>query len=52
MGQLGPPKLLFLVWIKNKFSNHLYLGWGIPMPNLRFLNIILVDPIRHSLGRK
>ena len=48
IGQLGTPKPLFLVWIKNKF----YLVQGCPHAKFQILNLILVDPIRPSLGRK
>ena len=53
MGQIGPPKPpFFSLDQKNYFTNNFYLGQGIPMPNLRFINPILVDAVRPSFGRK
>ena len=53
MGQLGPRKPpFFSLDQKTYFTNHFYLGQGTPLPNIRFLNQILFDPIRPSFGRK
>ena len=53
MGQLAPPKPpFFSLDQKTYFTNNFYLDQGTPLPNFRFWNQILVDPIRPSFGRK
>ena len=53
MGQLAPPKPPFLsLDQKTYFTNIFYLDQGTSLPNFRFFNQILVDPIRPSFGRK
>ena len=51
MGQLGPPKPAFLVWIKNYFTNNFYLDQSTPMPNFRIIwSFFNQDPLSPFLS--